>query len=280
MKRRSSFLLFFLFLHPSSPAWSAQKAQIVGPEVEIYGDADFDADVISVVKKGETYMISDKVQGPFYKIKLKSGQIGFIPDYEVDIAGKGRIQPKDFEEMLVGEKIRDSKNNKNSKREQMQAEEDPEDEFERTYRGITLQLINYHEDTLGGLQVDDLTAVGYKSLGDISWEVIGAFKAPKYYTEKLNASVNGFKLWTDFGISNRIEISRYTTIRYGAAFFAHFSQIRVAAPTRAYDMQDISAGLILEGAVLFKIYRSAFDISLKYFFDRNSYGGFGVSLLF
>ncbi len=286
MRVAVKIFIFIFILNFVALAWSAQKAKIVGPEVEIYSDADFDADIISVVKKGESYMVSDKVQGAFYKIKLKSGKIGFIPDYEVDIEGKGRVQPKDFDEMIIGDEVKDVDENKKSKRAKLEAkaqqeeDEDPEDELDRTYRGITLQLINYHEDTLGGVQVDDLLAVGYKSLGDLSWEVLAAFKPPKYYSEKLNASVNGFNLWADFGISNRMEINRLSTLRYGAAFFAHASQIRIATPAKTYDMQDITAGVLLEGALMVKVYRTAVDFSLKYFFDRNPYGGFGVSLMF
>ncbi|MBC7419510.1 MAG: SH3 domain-containing protein [Bdellovibrio sp.] len=281
---QTSFLviIFILMGAFSNSASAAQKGKIVSEEVEIYTGPDFDAEILGTVRQGETYIVSDKLSGAFYKIKLKSGKIGFIPDYEVNVDGKGRVQPKDFDEVMMGDEIKpNSKKSKKGKAKiEEEDDEDPEAEFDRVYRGITLQLINFHEDTLGGVQIDDLLAVGYKSVGDFSWEVMGAFKAPKYYEEKLKASVNGFNLWADFGISNRMEMTRRTTVRYGAAFFTHASQMRISAPTKKYDMQDISVGILLESAFLLKVYSSAIDVSLKYFFDRNSYGAVGVSLLF
>ncbi len=278
---RSIFFNLIIGLLISQPTFAAQKAKVASPEVEIYSGADFDSEIIDVAKKGQTYMISDKPIGAFYKIKTKSGKIGYIPDYEVEIPGKGRTPPKDFEDVMMGDLVDETKKEKQSKaQKKIEEEEDQEEEFEKNYHGLTLQVINFHENTLGGVQVDDLTAIGYKSISDLSWEVIVAFKTPKYYTEKLNASVNGFNLWTDFGISNRVELTPRTLLRYGGAFFAHASQMKVKTATKNYDMQDISVGVIIEGGYLFKVYGSAVDLSLKYFFDRNSYGGLGVSLLF
>ncbi|MBC7741276.1 MAG: hypothetical protein H7061_03705 [Bdellovibrionaceae bacterium] len=272
--------LLTLTLISISFSWAeaARKAKIVSPEVEIYSGPNFDSDVVGVVQEGQTYLVSDQVSGAFYKIKLKSGKVGYVPDYEVDVEGKGRIEPKDFDENMILDEAKEKKLKRKVKLKPKP--EDEEDAFDKEYHGITVQLINYHEDTLGGVQVDDLVAVGYKNVSDLSWEVIGAFKTPKYYTSKIKGSAKGFNLWGDFGISNRMEVTTRTTIRYGGAFFAHYGQTRVETATRAYDLQDLTAGLLLEGGFLFKVSHSALDLSIKYFFDRNSYGGFGVSVLF
>ncbi len=278
MKFVFSALILVSFFTLSAEA--ARKGKIMSPDVEVYSGPNFDTEVVDVVQEGQTYIVSDEVTGAFYKIKLKSGKIGFVPDYEVDVEGKGRMEPKDFDEQMIIDPEKTKANPKKNKTKVKKPEVDPEDEFDKEYQGFTVQLINYHEDTMGSLQVDDLIAIGYKNIGDLSWEVIGAFKTPKYYSNKVNGSAKGFNLWGDFGISNRMEMTPRTSLRYGAAFFAHYGQIRIENPTRNYDLQDLTAGLLLEGGMLFKVDHSAIDLSIKYFFDRNSYGGFGISYLF
>ena len=74
-----SFLTFFV-VH----TFAAQKAKIIGDFVEVYVASDFDSEQIDEVYKGETYQVSDKNYGPFYRIKLKNGKIGYIVDYELN----------------------------------------------------------------------------------------------------------------------------------------------------------------------------------------------------
>lgn len=280
--------LVFIFLIGFGVSWAqaAQKAKIVSPEVEVYAESSFDADVLEVVNGGETYLISDKVYGPFYKIKLKSGRIGYIPDTEVEIPGKPRLNNGEtsddpfLQDVDITSKTK--KNNKKSdSKKNMDAESDETDEDGFNYRGFTVQLINLHEDTLGGVQIDDVTALGYKTLSDeISWELMGAFKTPKYYSDKLNASVKAYNIWGDFGVTRDVPLRSNISARYGGALFSHFSWVNVETNTKKYDMQDLTVGLLLEGGFFVVFKKVTLDFSVKYFFDRNSYGGLGASILF
>ncbi|MEQ1721853.1 MAG: SH3 domain-containing protein [Pseudobdellovibrio sp.] len=256
-------------------AFAVQKAKIFNEQTEIYSDADFDAEVIDEVYKGEVYFISSKTYGPFYRIKLKNGKIGYIPDTEVDIEGKGRIKPKDLDaEIFESEK----------KYAEMFGDQDDEEMeeglFGITRAGPTLQLINFHENTLGSDQIDNLLAYGYKSVSDIAWSVLGTFSVPKYYEEKTGGTARGVKLWADMGFSSPITDFGSTEIRYSATIFTHISAISLDTPTRKYDLQDITLGLALEVGWMIKIKRSAIDLAIKYYFDKSSYAGFGLSYLF
>lgn len=268
MKSLVAFILFFV----STWVFASQKAKIVSPDVEIYSKADFDSEVFATVSQGETYMVSDKNYGPFYRIKLKSGKVGYIVDYELDIEGKGPFVEKDLDEVLAAEAMKF-------------AQETSEDEeeiqlFGRSGAGPTLQLINFNEETLGAGQTDNLLAVGYKNLSLTSWSLLGAFKAPKYYAEKTGGSASGFKLWGDFGFSNPVVNLGRSEIRFAGSLFGHFSFIQVETTLRKYDLHDISVGLALEFGWLYRFRKNAVDVAVKYYFDKSNYAGLGVSFLF
>ena len=255
-------------------------------DADMYSDADFDSDIVANVHQNESFLVSVKNYEGFYKVKLKSGKIGFIPDTQILINGKS-FEPKPY----VDEDSEDEIQNKSKKSKKLSKEalelkkeeeqqEDEDEAFDFNLHGVTLQLINLHEDTLGSVQVDDLVAVGYKHLSDISYEVMAAFKAPKYYSEKTFGSAQGFNIWGTYGINNNLPISAAASLRYGGSVMAHFAKIRVSTNVNSYDLQDLTAGVVLEGGLLLHFKKTALDFSIKYFFDRNNYAGFGLSLLF
>ena len=264
--------LFFL----SNFVLAAQKAKIIDPEVEIYSDADFDSEVITTVYEGESYFISDKVYGPFYRIKIKNGKIGYIVDYELDIEGKGRLKEEDLDEVMflqIAELAKETKATAEDKAEETNL-------FGRDYSGPTLQLVNYHENSLSVDQVDNLTAIGYKKISDMTWSVLGSFKVPKYYIEKTGNSAQSVKIWADFGFSSAIANFGRSEIRFAGSLFTHISLLQLKTVNRNYDLNDISLGVALEAAWLIKIHKYAIDFTLKYYFDKSNYTGFGLSFLF
>ncbi len=265
-------------------ALSAQKAKIANPTADIYSGADFDSEILDTVNAGETFIISDKVYGPFFRIKLKSGKIGYIPDTDVDIEGKGRIVPLSEDGNDEDPFLRDMEDapkkdkNKKAKKAKPKDEDDPENEY---MHGVSLQIINFHEDTLGSVQVDDLPAIGYRSITDFSWEVFASFKAPKYYSEKLRStSARGFNVWGTFGLSSEIQFTSLLGARYGGGLMGHFSALNVETPTKNYDLQDATVGGYLEGAFLIKFAKLKTDFSIKYILDRQNYGAFGLTIFF
>ncbi len=255
---------------------AVQKAKIVSPEVEVYSEDDFDSPVLTVVHENESYLISNKTYGPFYRIKLNNGKVGYIVDYELDIEGKGRLKERDLDEVMMEEEA------KAAKLPQATDEESEEEAqvFGQSYSGLTLQLINYHENTLGADQVDDLTGLGYKKIGDTSWSVLAAFKVPKYYTDKTGYSAKGLKLWGDIGFSNPITNLGNSEIRFSGSFFTQVSLIQLQTPTRKYDLHDITLGLALEVGWLVKFQKNAIDFAIKYYIDKSNYAGLGLSFLF
>ena len=265
----------------SLSVWAAKKAKIVGDDFEVYMSGDFDSEVIDTVHEGEVYQVSDKPYGPFYRIKLKSGQIGYIVDYALDIEGRGPLKPKDLDEVELSDLKKEIDQNRDkSSQDQIDREQEEASLFSRNLSGPVALFYNYHENTMGSEQIGDLWALGYKSVGLLSWSVAGSWQVPKYYTDPAGYSAHGVQLWADLGISNTVGQSGPTSFRVGANAMTHISIIQLETPARRYDMHDITIGGNLEFAVTVKIKRVAPDISLKYYFDKSQYAAVGFGLLF
>ena len=259
---------------------AAQKAIINVPEADIYEDNDFDSEVVDMVRQGETYVISNKTYGAFYKIKLKSGKMGYIPDHEVIVNGKS-FEAKPFkdgtENLTEAQKklllARPKKEEQNTEAQSVVTKPN--------HQGVSVQVINFHEETLGTLQVDNLYALGYKNrTSALTWEVFGSFQAPKYYAEKTKGTAQGFHLWALGGVATPLAINARSHLYYAGSFMAHAARIKVDTPAKSYDLQDLTVGFVLEGGCLIQFKAHAFELSVKYYFDRNNYGSLGLSLLF
>jgi len=295
------FLLYFIAVLIFAAAAQAQKkAQAANPLVEIYKAPSFDAEVIETIQPGQYYPISNQPRGPFYTIKLKNGKIGYVPDTELDIYGEGPFQPRDFledEDQRAAKNKNTSANKKSSTKTPSKPkpdddEEDWEDADEKlSYHAVTMQLVNYHEDTLGGIQVSDLWAFGYRRFPELSdfspsfsWDVFGTLQTPNYYKEKTKQPASGFILWSGFQIINISAVNRSTTVRYGAGPFAKFSQFEVQAKPngidKGYTLQDLTVGLNLEAGLIFHFDWFSLDAGLRYYWDKKPYGSIGLALLF
>lgn len=278
-------IVVLFFLQSVALSVTTKKAQAAEENVEIYSEASFDSKVVEVIQPGVSYPISEKPQGPFYKIRLKNGKIGYVPDTQLDIEGVGKFVPKAY----VGDED-NSNAQKKSKNKSVpeEDEEEIEDEEEKlSFHAITLQLINYHEDTLGGVQVGDLLAVGYRRLPELydyassfAWDIALAFGAPKYYEEKTGQSASGFGLWSGFQILNITPFGSDMTLRYGAGPFMKLTQFNVQTVNKKYTLQDMTLGLTLEGGMIFHFNAMSLDLGLRYYWDKNSYGSIGLGVLF
>jgi hypothetical protein len=267
---------FIIFIYVFS--FAAQKAKIIGDYVEIYESADFDSEVIEEVYKGEVYLVSKKNFGPFYKIKLKNGEIGYIVDYQLDFVGKGPLKPKDFDQL---ESLADQSLEKNIEEFKNKRDSEEEEFFGTPTGGPFLMFINYHEKTMGSEQVDDLLAFGYKANTMVAWSLMTSMTAPKYYRSGTGRSASGFKIWGDVGFSNEVaKFGDVSSLYFSGRIFTHLSSIRVQTPVQKYDLQDVTAGFNVEMTWMRKFKKMSTDISLKYFFDKSNYAGIGVGILF
>lgn len=273
MKYLLTLSLFLLAFN----VYAAKKAKIVGEYVEVYSEADFDSEIIDEVYQNEVYQVSDKNVGPFYKIKLKSGKIGYVVDYQLNIEGRGVMKPQDLDDL---EFLEQKKMLELGRKDGSFPDAEEESVFGKPIGGPVLQFVNLHEKTMGAEQVDDLVAIGYKSVAVFSWSTLVSFTAPKYYSKPAGNSAKGVNLWADFGFSNTVAQMPTSDIRFAGTLFTHMSSIQVQTTTSNYDLQDITIGLAAEMAWTKKFDGFSTDVFLKYYFDKSNYAGLGFALLF
>lgn len=291
MKNNFRVFLFLIMTWSVVLPWTAvakQKARVLSEDVDVYAKQDFDSEILETVHQNEVYWISNKTYGPFYRILLKSGKIGYIPDYELDIAGKGPFRPKAF-----GTADEDDGSNTKSKKDVKKTEADKEmeyndemvDDYENSesfrYHSVSVNLVNLHEDTMGGNQVADLLGVGYKYLTqEYAWGGMVTFKAPDYYAQKTGGQATGFSVWGDIGANYFFPMNSRFMARLTPGLTTHYSMIKVETTTRKYDLQDLTFGVFFEAGIMIRIQKIYTELSLRFNHEKNDYGSIGLALLF
>lgn len=279
-------LTFSILSTFAATAVQFRRAQATRPEVEIYRAASFDAEVIHHIQPGKFYYISNKNYGPFFKIKVNDKIIGYVADTEIDIEGVGRIEEKPF---IDDPDEPSPKSKKNKKVETEEPEEEDEDGsvFKSHYHGIAISLINYHEKTMDQLQVGDLYALGYRYIpflsdysSSISWDVNVAWGLPSYYAEKLKVSGQGITAWGGAQILNISIVDTNKTLRYGIGPFLKYANYNIKTIVKDYSLQELNFGILLEGGFIYHTRWISLDFGLRYYWERESYGGLSLGFLF
>ncbi len=277
------FLCFIIIAAIPESGWSTQfrRAQAVRQDVEIFNAANFDAKIVAYINPGKFYHISNKKFGAFYRIKISNKIIGFVADSEIDIEGVGRLQPKPF--------IDDPDPLEISEIDRMNIQDDEEDStiFQDRYHGLIISLVNYHEKTMGGLQVADMYALGYRYIpflsdysSSIAWDINVAYGLPKYYSERLSIEGKGITAWGGAQVVNISIIDRNKTLRYGLGPFLKYSNYSLETSAKNYSLQELTFGMLLEGGFIFHTRWVAVDLGLRYYWEREAYGGLSLGFLF
>lgn len=281
------FLIIILYsFFCGQTALAQNKAHVLNADTDVYGEADFDASIIGTVDPDQSFLVSKKPYGAFYKVKFKDGTIGYIPDTDLNIEGIGTVKPQDFK----GDEI--DKQAKRAKRDQQEeSEEDDTENPNINYKGVTFSIINFREDTMGGIQVADLAAYGFRFQpmqgnyqSGLTYDLMVATKPPDYYADKTGAETSGAVFWGAAGISNVSALNSNTSLRYGAGPFLRYSYFTIQnatlRPQSKYNLQDLTAGLDVQVGLMLHSRYLTIDLGLRYFWDKEGYGGFGVGFLF
>lgn len=291
-----SFFISTLFLHFSfaqtfSPKIWTQEAQAGSDAVDVYSEANFDSEVVTTIKPGKFYWITSKPDGPFYKILIGPNRVGYVPDTELDIKGRGPFQPKTYLGDNDDEQPKSLKKQSTKKNQRLEKHDEDDDDTLGKNHLVALNLVNYHEDTLGGVQVGDLWAIEYKNLswgadeadygmGGLGWNVMAAFAAPDYYKKKTGRDASGKILWGGVQFQNYALGGSASQIRYGIGPFLKYSHFEVETSLKKYTLQDATVGITLEGAFQYLWTSFGVDIGLRYYWDKNPYGVLSLGILF
>lgn len=261
-------ILFCGVLIPLLSWAQAQQATVVEDGALVYQNADFDSPIIATLKRGSVYNISKGVKGPFYKIRIKPGTVGWIADVDVK-PGAQKVDKKKDEEKST-----------------------PKKTFLGTrYRGPVLDYINFTENTLGDGRADSLLFLGVKLNGfdtviegEIYTEANFLFHigAPKYYSEVTKRGADGFIFLADFLIQNMAPQGKNRLFFYGLGpvfKYSHFNlELPNGAKTVSYAADDMSVGAVFNIGYAFRFWGVSLLMDAKYYWEKESYPGFGLNL--
>lgn len=270
---RAALLLLMFFLFPLSLWAQAQQATVILDGALVYQDADFDAPVITTLKLGSVYNISTNKKGPFYKIRLKPGHLGWISDTDIK---PGIIKIPKPEQTKLSEPKEEKKKRPF---------------FASRYRGPVLQMTNFTEDTLGQERTDSLLFYGVKFngfntlfSGEIYTDanILFHFGAPSYYEDYTKKAADGFIFMTDFTFQTVIPQGKNFIYYYGFGPMFKYSHFNIDVPsngeTLSYSADDMTLGVVIDLGIGARLGSMSLRTNAKYYWERTKYFAFGLNL--
>lgn len=268
-------LLGSLLASQTASAQSSQKATVINDEALVYKDADFDAPVISHLRPGMVFDISKAKRGPFYKIRLQPGLLGWIADTDVRPNSPLKKTPK--EKDLLEEK----------KKEELLGK----DFLISRYRGGELEWINYTEQTMGKQRSAGMIFYGLKFSG-IDTAVSGAvyadsnlmfhIGAPGYYTQATGEGASGFLAMGDLLLETAQPINPKMLYFYGLGPMVRYSRYSLALPSgtssTSYTAEDLTLGVDFNLGLAVRWKAFALRGEAKYYWEKNRYYGLGLAV--
>lgn len=264
-------VLVFSLLFPVLSWAQAQQATVIQEGALVYQDADFDAPVIDTLKRGAVHNISKSRRGPFYKIRVNAGSVGWIADTDIKL---GVI------------KLASAKKEKPPEKEKRK-----KPFFATRYRGPTFEFINYTEDTLGKERTANLLFYGFKFNGyntvfdgDIYTDanVIFYSGAPGYYADYTRRSTGGFIFMANFLLQTVLPQSKSHMLYYGFGPMLKYSNFALEVPngtkTLSYSATDMTVGAVFDLGLAFRLGDFSLRTDAKYYWERSQYSGFGLNL--
>lgn len=271
--RGCAILLFSVCLLPTVVLAQAQKGTVVADEAQIYKDPDFDAPVMAVLKQGQVFAISKGKKGPFYKIRLKPGVTGWISDAEIR---PGVIKAEDLQDAHQEEEAEDS------------ARKGRKPFFATRYRGLSLDFIDYAEDTMGARRNAQtmfygLKFNGYNTLfsGDMYTEsnILFHSGAPSYYQDSTGNEGSGYIVILDFLFQTVLPRSKDLIFFYGFGpmfKYSHFDLKLTGAD--AFSADDMTLGVLFSVGAAYRIQRVSIRPDIKYYWEKEGYLGYSINV--
>jgi len=276
LNKKLMLLAAVLLLPLISAAQSARNATVILDGALVYKDADFDAPVITTLKRGGVYRISKNTKGPFYKIRVQPGVIGWIADVDVK-PGIVKLAPpppppKELRP-LEGEGIPKTK-----------------PFYATRYRGPVLMMLDYSEKTLGKERSAQTLFYGLKFNGFntvFSGEIytdanlIFSNGAPDYYSKLTGRGSEGFIFIADFLLQTVLPQNKWLLFFYGFGPMFKYSHFKLEVPdggsTTMYTADDMNLGVVFDLGWGFRIGKASLRADAKYYWEKTKYLGYGLN---
>lgn len=284
MKVFNSFLFLILFFFSFGAFAQSQKARVINDGALVYKDADFDAEVLTQLKAGQVYDISLKTKGPFYKIRLKPGLLGWIADTDVRVGGKA---PAKGAAPQAGKKAPPKAPDNKEEKESFLEKKRVRSFYGSRYRGPMVSYLTYNENTMGELRSENLPFYGFKVQGPNTMfsgdfrtdaEFLFHFGAPSYYEKATGYSSSGWIFLTDFVFETAYPQSKWHMLTFGFGPMFKYSHYQVSLLQNgkqiSYSLDDMNLGVVFDGGLAFRIADTyALRFNIKYYWEKTKYWG-------
>ena len=275
----ASISFFFISLN----LYAAKRAVVLVDGAMVYKRGDFGAPVLGYLRKGKKIKVSNKTYGPFFRVKLRQGVIGYISDIDVKVLGsassgrkavkhskKRRPRRKSGPHVLAGRKMgvglgmisyTDSFPDSTTKQDVIQSSSTP------------FLFLNYQKpaDYFDGAVISDAN-IGL-SLGTPSLYEFFSVNAPSGYV-----FLGDYNLLMPMRSMTKHNRSMY----WGAGLMFSYSNVTIGV-TSGSDTVDVPAADLRIGASLVlgytqKIGKFSFKVEPKLYFEKETY--LGLNFLF
>jgi len=257
----------------------SQKAMVINQGAMVYKEADFDAPVLGELKAGQVYDVSLSQKGPFYKIRLKPGVLGWIADTDIRLSKGGKLDSK------KSAKAPEKPEEKNSFIEKKR----PRSFYASRYRGPALAYLTYSENTMGALRSNSLPFYGFKVAGPNTMfggdfrtdaEFLFHSGAPSYYEKGTGYPAAGWIFISDFIFETASPQSKWHMLTYGFGpmfKYTHYEVTLLNTTTNkevSYSLDDMALGAVFDVGLHFRLADTyALRFNVKYYWEKTQYWG-------
>ncbi|MBX2989252.1 MAG: SH3 domain-containing protein [Bdellovibrionaceae bacterium] len=264
-------------------------------EATVFNAPDFDAQVIATLPPGAVYDISSGKKGPFYKIRVKPGLVGWVSDADVrPLATSAVNRIEEMKKAATGKATAPGAGAKDSA-----LGESPSDKTKggarkplhrNRYGGLGLESVNYVEDTMGKSRRENLLFYGARFTGPnvivsgdmlTDAEILFHSGAPKYYESATGNPAGGFILLGNFLFINEVPQTPTVMAYYGFGPTFRWSHFEVTLDQttmkRSYALDDMTLGAVFNAGVAFGVGRYAVRLDGRYYWETQKYTSFALA---
>ncbi len=237
----------------------------------VYSKADFDADVLGNLRRGDRVRVSSGTIGDYAKFhKVAAGAIvGWIADIDVQVEGASKKRDH---------KRGSSKKSRGRDREKKPFVDESLPIFFTKYVGVLVGATEFNEDISGVDSKETLLVYGLKFTGPdllltgpvLDLNLALHYGAPSYYTPLSSTKPSGFLIYGDALLLYPFFNRDKAMITFGLGPLLKFSTFNVTSggEIKSLSRLDFGASIALAGAV--KVGKFAVRLEGKYHLEKKS----------
>ncbi len=311
MIERGFFLFLALFVVPFRPALAAtdseprqttlqqqrqgqqlgknstdksQEAIVETDGAAMYERPDFDSPVLDYLGRGTKLRSARKLSkgiggfGLFFRVKTPAGVFGYVADTDLipEFSSKATAQKKTAKNPEFAQ-VKD---------EQESAGREPL--YFTRFIGAQVGYLGFSEKFSGKVYQSNSLLVGFKMTGPgtlfdgppLDFHLSVAPTAPEYYERFARKPASGYFVFSDtLFVLPFLETDKFL-LSYGLGFMLTYTRFRVLVSQTEFDSEEVRVGGVAGVSGTYRIGKIAGKWDTRYYYEKTSYFGHWLSLLF